>query len=506
MTPADNTPILIGAGQATWRDVDAGRTPVDALYAAASAAIDDVGNTRLGAAIDAVCMVRFIADTTPGVGALFSRNPGDSLAQRLGLRNAAIFQGTIGGNTPQYLVNHFAGELARGAHGAVLLAGAELLATLFAVLRSGDDISAWAQPGQTEPPTIGQEREGHTAIELAHGLYEPINTYPLFENSLRHHLGVQREQHTAQIAELCSRMSAVAANNPYAWKPMFQSAQDIATVAKNNRYIGYPYTRAMNPVLEVDMAAAVIMTTVGKARELGIEQQRWIYLRGGADVNDIWYVSERPQLHRSPAVNAAWKAVSAQAGIALNEISLFDIYSCFPSAVQIACNEIGLAPLDARGVTVTGGLPCFGGPGNNYSLHAIAQMYAQLRAKGAGHGLITANGMYLTKHSLGLYSTEAPATQWRDTDNRALQQQIDAAPRLAVAADPTGSATIETWTVGFGREGAKRGIVIVRNEAGERIVANTSSDAGVLEQLVAQDPIGARGNVRVQDGVSILEL
>jgi acetyl-CoA C-acetyltransferase len=504
MTIPDNTPILIGAGQATWREADAGRTPVDALHAAASAAIDDVGNARLTAAIDTLAMVRFIADTTPGVGALFPRNPGSSLAERLGIHNPALFQGTIGGNTPQHLVNHFAGALARGEHGVVLLAGAETLATLFAVLRSGEDISAWAQAGQAEPPTIGQEREGHTAIELAHGLYEPINTYPLFENSLRHHLGTPREEHNAQIAELCSRMSAVAANNPYAWRPQFQTAQEIATVAKNNRYIGYPYTRAMNPILEVDMAAAVIMTTAGKARELGIDQERWIFLRGGADVNDIWYVSERPDLHRSPAIGAAWQSVSAQAGIALDEISLFDIYSCFPSAVQVACNEIGLSPLDARGVTVTGGLPCFGGPGNNYSLHAIAEMFSRLRGAGTGHGLVTANGMYLTKHSLGLYSTEAPTAPWRDADNRALQQQIDAAPRLAVAADPAGDVTIETWTVGFGREGPKRGIVIARNDAGERVVANTDPDSAILERLIAQDPIGQRGNVRVEHGMNLL--
>ena len=502
----DNTPVLIGAGQTTWRDSDASRTPVDALYAASAAAIADVGSPRLTDAIDAVAMVRFIADTTPGVGALFPRNPGSTLAQRLGITDAAIYQGTIGGNTPQYLVNHFAGKLARGEHHAVLLAGAELLATLFAVLRSGEDISAWAGDAAAEPPTLGQEREGHTALELAHGLYEPINTYPLFENSLQHHLGTRREQHTAQIADICSRMSRVAADNPYAWRAQFQSAQEIAAVAQNNRYIGYPYTRAMNPILEVDMAAAVIMTTAGKARELGIDQSQWIYLRGAADVHDIWYVSERPTLHRSPAINLAWQSVSAQAGINIDEIALFDIYSCFPSAIQVACNEIGLSPLDARGVTVTGGLPCFGGPGNNYSLHAIAEMVTRLRSAGVGHGLVTANGLYLTKHSLGLYSTEAPTTPWHDGQSSALQQRIDTAPRLAVATDPTGGATIETWTVSFGREGPKRGIVIACNDAGQRIVANTASDATTLAQLMAQDPIGQRGKVRVQDGINILEL
>jgi len=496
---------MIGAGQKTWHAIDNSRTPVEALVDAAAAAIADTGSSRLVSAIDAVAMIRFIADTTPGIGALFPRDPGSQLAQRLGISDAAIFQGTIGGNTPQYLVNHCASQLARGAHSVVLLAGAELLATLFDALRSGGNISAWAGDAAAEPPTVGQEREGHNATELAHGLYEPINTYPLFENSLAHHLGLSRAQHAAHIAEICSRMSRVAAGNPHAWRPQFQSAQEISTVAQNNRYIGYPYTRAMNPILAVDMAAAVIMTTAGKARELGIAQDQWIYLRGGADVNDIWFVSERPSLHQSPAINLAWNAVSAQAGITLDEIARFDIYSCFPSAVQIACKEIGLSPLDPRGVTVTGGLPCFGGPGNNYSLHAIAEMVTSLRGNSAGHGLVTANGLYLTKHSLGLYSTEPPTGPWQDIDSGALQQRIDATPRLPLAADPSGRAIIESYTVGFGREGPKQGIVIACNDAGERIVANTASDAATLNQLMAQDPIGHSGNVRIENGINILE-
>jgi acetyl-CoA C-acetyltransferase len=165
-----------------------------------------------------------------------------------------------------------------------------------------------------------------------------------------------------------------------------------------------------------------------------------------------------------------------------------------------------LSPLDNRGITVTGGLPFFGGPGNNYSLHAIAQMITSLRDTGGGHGLVTANGMYLTKHSLGIYSTEPPSEAWQDIDSHALQQHIDEAPRLSVASDPSGTATIETYTVSFGREGPKRGIVIGRNQAGERVVANTGTDVDTLNQLMAQDPIGHSGSVRVEDGITLFEL
>jgi acetyl-CoA C-acetyltransferase len=502
----DNTPIVIGAGQKTWHATDPGRTPVDALCEASAVALADADNNRLIGAIDTVGLVRFIADTTPDASALFPRNPGEQLSERLGITGASMFQGIIGGNSPQYLVNHFANQLAQGEHDVVLLAGSELLATFFAALRSGDNISSWAGEPAAEPPTIGQERTGHTAMELAHGLYEPINTYPLFENSLRHHLGTSKEEHSAQIAELYSRMSKVAAGNSYAWRQQHLSAEQISTVTSKNRYIGYPYTRAMNPTLEVDMAAAIILTTAGKARELGIDPARWIYFRGGADVNDIWHVSERPSLHISPAIESAWKSISQQSGITLDEISRFDIYNCFPSAVQVACRAIGLSPLDQRGVTVTGGMPCFGGPGNNYSLHAIAEMVATLRKTGSGHGLVTANGLYLTKHSLGLYSTEPPTKAWQPIDSAPLQALIATEPPLPLALDPSGKATIETYTVSYGREGPKQGIVIARNETGERVVATTGTDERTMDQLIAQDPIGCSGNIDVQDGINVLEL
>ncbi len=504
MAAADNTPIIIGAGQQTWRETDATRTPVDALEAAAGAALADCGVPRVTHVIDALCTVRFIADTTPEVRGLFPREAAAELAGRCGLAAPALFQGTIGGNTPQYLVNHFARALAAGEHNAVLLAGAENLATMFAAFSNGDDLSAWPGQGSTEPATIGEEREGVNDTERAHGLYEPINTYPLFENSLRRHLGLDREAHTALIAGLTSDMSRVAAGNPFAWKPVFESAEQIGTIATHNRYIGYPYTRAMNPILAVDMAAALVLTTVGTARALGIDEERWIYLRGGADCNDTWHVSERPQLHASPALRGIFRAIAAHTGIGVDEIGHFDIYSCFPSAVQVACREIGLDPRDPRGVTVTGGLPYFGGPGNNYSLHAIAQMTGVLRATG-GHGLVTANGMYLTKHSVGLYSREAPTGAWQAIDSSPLQAAVDAAPIVPPAADPTGPATVETFTVAFGRDGPKQGIVIARNDAGERIVANTPQDAHALRALLEDDPIGRRGGVTTRDGCNCIE-
>lgn len=507
MNSHDNAPVLVGVGQFTWPDPDVSRTPIDALAAAATAALEDAACPGLAASVDALGMIRFIADANPATSALFPRNPGAALAARAGLGDdVAIFQATIGGNTPQYLVNHFADKLARGEHQAVLIAGAETLATMFHAFGNGADLSGWSDGDTGEPPMIGTERDGLNAVEQAHGLFEPINTYPLFENALAHHLGHGPDEHRDYIAQLCAGMSEVAAGNPYAWRRDAMSAAEIGSVTPRNRYVGFPYTRLMNAVLAVDMACAVVLTTAGHARKLGIDPSRCVYLHGGADVNEVWHVSARPQLYRAPAIGMAWDKLSAQTGLGIDDLAHFDIYSCFPSAVEIACREIGLSPLDERGVTVTGGLPFFGGPGNNYSLHAIARMVDTLRESRGGHGLVTANGLYLTKHSLGLYSSTPPQAPWQSCDNQALQEAVDASGQVPLATDPEGAASIETFTVAFDREGPRLGIVIGRNDAGERIVANTPDDQDTLAQLTASDPIGARGRVVVREGLNILQL
>jgi acetyl-CoA C-acetyltransferase len=500
----DNTPVIIGAAQRTWREPDFDRTPAEALYEVCAAATDDAGGEKIRSAIDALVSVRFIADTTPAAGALFPRNPCKDVAERLGIKNPELYLGAIGGNTPQYLVNRMVEKVCSGEHAVALLTGAEFMASFFSALKGVGDISKWAGEPTDEPPTLGEERDGLNEQEKLHGLYEPINTYPLFEMSLAHHMQLGRSEHDNLIAEISARMSAVAAGNEYAWRQEAQSAETIGTVAPKNRYIGYPYTRSMNAVLEVDMGAAVIITTVGKARELGVPEEQWIYYRGGVDVNDIWYPSERENFYSSPAIKLGWENLSQSAGVGLEDLSHFDIYSCFPSAVQISCNAIGLSPLDERNVTVTGGLPYFGGPGNNYSLHAIAQMVSDLRSN-SGTGLVTANGLYLTKHSLGLYSSEAPTAAPLPLASGPLQEQIESGPRVTPAAQPEGSASVETYTVAFDREGPKKGIVVARNAQGERIIANSSSDEDTLKAMVDKNPIGQQGNITTREGINIFE-
>jgi acetyl-CoA C-acetyltransferase len=190
------------------------------------------------------------------------------------------------------------------------------------------------------------------------------------------------------------------------------------------------------------------------------------------------------------------------AGITAADLSLIDLYSCFPSAVRIGAEELGLALDDPRGLTVTGGLPYFGGPGNNYALHAIAEMVTRLRRQPGVYGLSTANGWFLTKQSVGVYSTKPVEGRWERQSPSVLQSRIDALPHPEIVERPEGRARIETYTIVHGREGVRMGIVIGRDAQNRRFVAQTPDDPAVLLDLERHEGVGRTGRVGAHpDGV-----
>jgi acetyl-CoA C-acetyltransferase len=259
----------------------------------------------------------------------------------------------------------------------------------------------------------------------------------------------------------------------------------------------------MNAILDVDQSAAVLMTSPGRARSLGIPPSRWIYLLGAADAHDRWFVSERVNYWSSPAIRATGSAALAMAGVTIEQVQHLDLYSCFPCAVQIGRDMLGIADDDPRPLTITGGLPYFGGPGNDYSMHAIATMVDRLRAAPGTVGLVSALGWYLTKHAVGVYGTAPPSGPWRMPEAQTVQALVDAEPSPEVVREAEGRGTIETYTVLHDRESAPlAGIVVGRLADGRRFLATLPGDRAVLEALTVREGVGLAGTVRPHDGVN----
>ena len=505
------TPVLIGGGHFTQRTAQQGRFaegegPVPMLARAARMAAEDTGlGVDILKAVDTVAVVRFTVDSAEAgrlpVGQV--PNPPRSLANAIGAAPKTEIYTAAGGNTPQALVNKSAEDIAEGRADVVLLAGCENLATILGALKSGVKLDAWGDDAGGEPEKFGDYRPGVNATEHAHGMRFPVNTYPLFENAIRGAKGRSVAFHQKKLGKLFQRFNAVAAANPESWFPTARTAEEIATPGEKNRYVGFPYTKYMNAVIEVDQAAAVIMTSVAKARELGVPDERMVYLHGCADVAEIWNVIERPDLSVSPAIRLMAREVFAMSGLSIGDIDHFDLYSCFPSAVEYALDAFGIPADDERGLTVTGGLPYFGGAGNNYVMHSIVMMLHKVREDAGSFGLVTGNGWFATKHAAGIYSTEPTEGPWKRRDPKTYQAEIDAIERPKVVVEANGKATIETYTVAHDRNGPMLGIVIGRLEDGSRFVANTPAERAVMEDLMAKEGLGRTGTVRHEGGKNI---
>lgn len=496
----ETTPVLIGQGQFTYRGaLEAAPSPLTLIETAARAAAADAGLAEgaLGG-LDGIGVVGFTIDAEGALAELpvpRMTNPPAALARVLGADPDWAVYTRMGGNSPQQLINIAGDRIAAGQSDFVLAVGAEFLGSLRRRLAGNLPFDGYGDEEASPPERIGDARPGATTREVLHGLAMPVNAYPLFENALRARDGRALAEHQRRLGALFAPFTRVAAANPYAWFPTERSAEELVEVTPNNRMIGFPYPKYLNAIMQVDQSAGVLIASAAKARALGVPEDRWVFLHGCADASDLWNLLERQNYHSSPAMRLTGARALAMAGIGADELTFIDLYSCFPSAVEIGAEALGLALDDPRGFTVTGGLPYFGGPGNNYAMHSVATMMVRLRDRPGAWGLATANGWYLTKQSTGVYSTRRPEGRFDRQDPRVIQAEIDAMDHPPIVDHPEGPARIETYTVVHGRTGYRMGVVIGRDEAGRRFVANTPDDEATLRAMEASEQVGRPGRV-----------
>jgi acetyl-CoA C-acetyltransferase len=293
-----------------------------------------------------------------------------------------------------------------------------------------------------------------------------------------------------------ARMTEVAARSPHAWFPVARSATEIATATADNRMVAYPYTKLMTSIMDVDMAAALLLASAEKADALGVPEEQRVYLRGWGYAEDPVHVAGHPELWRSPALTAASSTALAGAGIGIDDVAHFDLYSCFASSVCFALDGLGMAEDDARGVTQTGGLPYHGGPGSNYMTHSLAAMADTLRNDPGSYGVVSGVGMHMQKHAYGVWSTqpgpyvEAPA------------YAATTAP-LGIVGAPQGSATVAAYSVLHGRDGGPDRALLVCDVAGEgRCYGVLDGGVPALLEAETDELVGRRVTLTPADGVN----
>ena len=525
MSLADNTPVIIGVGQVSERVGEPGyleRSPMDLAGAALKAAFADAQARRsLPQALDTLVGVRQFEQSATRYSAPFgcADNVPRAIARRVGANPIRAIHEVVGGDRPQRLVGELAAEIAAGRSKVAAIAGAEALSTMRSLMARGETRD-WSEHrrGTEEDRGIGPEGElasigdpvrapgrqsayhdtqedrgpGYEGMvdptALKHGVAAPIFSYPIAENVRRERMGLNLADYRMEIGRLFAPFSKVAAANPHSAAPVERSAEELATLTERNRLVAEPYGRLVVARDQVNQGAAIVLASVAEARRLGVPEERWVHIHAVADCAEPPLFA-RAEMEQSPAAVSSISSSLEVSGIGWENLAAVDLYSCFAIPVFNLIDAFGLDRDDPRGWTLTGGLPFFGGAGNNYSTHAIAEAVSRCRAAPGSFALVGANGGTMSKYAAGVYST-VPA-DWLQNRWHSLDKIM---PAFEVLDSFDGEAVAESFTVIPGKAG-ETGTVVARAGAA-RVCANTS-DRSVIAVLRSGKVSGRA--VRIED-------
>lgn len=487
MSKLDNFPVIIGVGQDSRPvpdDLNTAFGPADLAGAALRRAFADAGVAPQ--ALDVCFGVRLFGDSGPTFPNPFGgpNNFPASVCARAGTRAGQYIYDHVGGQSPQTMVAEAAQLLQDGAAQTIAIFGAEAIANIKAAGRAGATPD-WTETHDAPLEDRGAYGPGGFMVHMqaiAHRIAAPVYYYGLMECARRAAMGETRAVYRDRMADIWGEFAAVAQGNPYATVRTAQSGAQIVTPGPTNPMIASPYTKAMVARDSVNQGAAVIMTTYGHAKQMGVRDVTFLH---GHDSCTEPAPLQRARLDRAEAQKRVLESTGRDA-------DMYDLYSCFPIVPLEASRILGLG--DTVPKTLTGGLPFFGGPGNNYSLHGIAEAHLCVRGT-AKTAVVYANGGLASKHAVGRYSGVAP-------EQLSLRKSADPEPSKTVMTDPDPKGAIIAYTVEY-RRGEPTGVVIMaETDAGERFYARGGVE--LADGFIEGDPVGQVITTKTQSAQNML--
>ena len=477
------TPVLVGAGAVQQRCDDPSQAlePVELMIAALERAADDAGSRALLTRANSIRVPRGFWDYS---------DPGRIIAARFGATAARTQLAEIG-VLQTTLLGGAAAAIAAGEADVVLVAGGEAKYRSLRAQITGRAAAATAQAGVAPDEVLRPEREIWSPLEEDMGLLMPVNQYAIMETALRHAEGLGVEAHRREVARLWAEFSRAAAGNPDAWSRAAVGAEQIIHGGEDNRMLAFPYTKLHNSQWNVDQAAGLILCSAAAARAAGVPESRWLFPLAVAESNHMVPLSARAELHRSHGFRLAGRRALDSAGVEIDAVDHFELYSCFPAAVRIQQRELGVAA--GRALTVTGGMAFAGGPLNNFVLQALVRMAGILRDAGQGTGLVTAVSGMLTKQGVSLWSAEPPRAPFAGAD---VSAEVARATRVVeVVEEYQGPAHIAAYTVVHDRDVPARVPAICDLPDGRRTLA-ASDDPGLALAMTREEYCGRAVRIR----------
>ncbi|GGI21697.1 acetyl-CoA acetyltransferase [Bradyrhizobium guangdongense] len=486
-TPEDRIPVIVGIGEIVDRpkEITEGLEPLDLLEQALRRAEQDAG-AKLLAEVQSLDVVNFLSWRY--------RDPEKLLAQRLGIQPAHCYYGPVGGETPIRYIHEAAKRIARGECTVAAVCGAEAQSTVTKADRAGVKLPWTPFAHDVAEPKRGAAFQKPLAIKL--GVFRPVTVYPFYEAASSAHWGQTPREAMAESGTLWSRYSEAAAQNPNAWLKRRYAPEEITTPSTDNRLIAWPYNKLMVANPSVNMSGALLLTSLAKARALGISEDKLVYPLGGASAEDPADYLLRDQFYESHPQNAVLTAVMNLVGGDGKKFDAIELYSCFPCVPKMARRTLGLSAEVQP--TIAGGLTFFGAPLNSYMTHAACAMVRRLRG-GARLGLLYGQGGFVTKHHALVVAKTPPREAM--AQETSVQAEADRNKRAVPEFVPeaSGKGKVESFTVLYGRGGdVEHGVVMLRTEDDRRTLGRIHAhDSATLAHLLDMNrtPVGSLGEI-----------
>lgn len=461
-----HAPVIIGVGEASRKTVSGEwPSPRDLAGAAIRAALADSGHAdAVAAGIDTIAAIRTFEDSGLSLGTGSPDNAPEAFGAAGGIRADRLVYADVGGQSPQSMLNELAGNIGRGTSDIAILVAAEATGTAKRARKAGVTLD-WTLPSDTSFDNRLSSFPLLSRTEIRHGIISMPLAYSLIENARRMAKGMDAAAYAKEMAALWSAFSIKAEQRPHAQFPGFRSVKAMMSDDNGNYPLTDIYRRWHVAQDAVDLGAAIILTSAGRAAELGVPRHKWVWLAGAAEAAEP-PLSERLVIHRSAALDFAISAALEQAGLNAKDLGPVDIYSCFPCAVFAAIDSMN-DPARALGdYTLTGGLTFFGGPGNGYAMYNITAMVDMLRRDGSRPAMVTANGGVMSKQAVGIYSASQPARAWSGDVAKAYSSQP-----VTLDEQPNGKGRVISFVRPANKEGFGPATLLVEMEQGQRAIA-----------------------------------
>ena len=484
MKPDPTLPVLVGVGAAHQRvpEPGGGLDTTGLIAEAVSTALADSGNGTLAARVDWV-------GATRGLSAL--PDAARRVAEGLGVQAFTVAADV--GIPQQTLVNHALEAVRSGRARVAVVCGGETKFRDDTARRAGVELPGHGQDGLVPDLHMAPQGEIVARPEIEIGAVAPVQQYALIDSARRAANGWTLDEHRDDIAAIWHRFNEVARSNPRADFGAALSHDEIRDPGPANRPMAFPYNKWHNSQWGVDQASAMVFCSVATADELGIDAERRVFPHVGLESSLSLSLSRRAELHRWPAMRVLGEAAETHLGRPVSASDFIELYSCFPVAVRVQQNELGLDP--AGTPTLTGGMAFAGGPFNNFVYQATVDMVERVRAEPGSYGTVTAVSGLLTKPALAIWSTEPPVNGLLVAD--LVHEARTATDEVPLDDDPDGDGTIATYTVVYADADPARVCAIVDLDSGERAVAAVD-DPELAASAIRDDLIGTRAHVQAR--------